>query len=349
MSKTLDELAQHVDGKVSGDKTCIIESVESLRHAGAGQISYFFNSRMRHLLRQTSASAVILAEEDLEFFSGNAIIVHHPRLAYARIATLIHPHVYPDAGIDPSAAVHPDSQIHETASIAANCVIASDVEIAAGVEIGPGCVIGSGVSIGEYSILVANVTVLYECHIGKRDLLQPGVVIGGDGFGFVNDNDGAWIKIPQLGRVILGDDVELGSNTTIDRGAIQDTVIDNGVKLDNLIQVAHNVRIGAHTAIAAYTGVAGSTKIGKYCVIAGGVGIAGHLEIVDHVTITGGSTVLQSIKQPGIYSSGAPLEMNKSWHKNYARIKQLDVMARRIRVLELHINNQNDRLNKVKG
>lgn len=191
----------------------------------------------------------------------------------------------------------------------------------------------SGVEIGEKCYLHANVTVQRDCVIGKQAVIHPGVIIGSDGFGQANDN-GIWIKIPQIGKVVIGDDVEIGANTTIDRGAIDDTIIGDNVKLDNLIQVAHNVRIGAYTVIASSTAIAGSVQIGCHCMIAGAVAIAGHIEIADNVTITGMSLVTHTIREPGVYSSGVPLDLNRQWHKNAVRFKQLDEMAKRIKKLE---------------
>jgi UDP-3-O-[3-hydroxymyristoyl] glucosamine N-acyltransferase len=209
--------------------------------------------------------------------------------------------------------------------------------IAEGCEIGPGCVIGVDAEVGKDTKLIANVTLCHQVKIGSNVILHPGVVIGADGFGLAVD-EGRWIKVPQVGTVLIGDDVEIGANTTVDRGAIEDTVIGKGVKLDNLIQIGHNVHIDDHTAIAACTAIAGSTRIGKHCAIGGCVGIVGHLEITDNVTITGMSHVSQAITEPGVYSSGTPLEENNKWHRNFIRLKQLDEMARRLRKMEKQIN-----------
>jgi len=194
--------------------------------------------------------------------------------------------------------------------------------------------------IGEGGRLVANVTLCHGSQIGKRVLIHPGVVVGADGFGFANDQ-GRWVKIPQLGRVVIGDDVDIGANTTIDRGAIEDTVIEDGVKLDNLVQVAHNVHIGAHSAIAGCAGIAGSAHIGKHCALGGGVGVVGHLQIADNVVVTGMSMVSHTITEAGVYSSGTPLQENAKWHRNYVRLKQLDDMARRLKRLEKQLDEKN--------
>ncbi|MDH5602237.1 MAG: UDP-3-O-(3-hydroxymyristoyl)glucosamine N-acyltransferase, partial [Gammaproteobacteria bacterium] len=222
--------------------------------------------------------------------------------------------------------------------IAPGVVIESGVSIGDKVRIGAGCVIQKNVKIGADTVLTANITVAYACEIGERNLIHPGVVIGADGFGQAMDN-GQWIKVPQLGSVIIGDDVEIGANTTIDRGAIENTIIEDNVKLDNQIQVAHNVRIGAHTAIAGCTAIAGSTKIGKHCRIAGMVGIVGHLEITDNVTVTAKSLVSGSIKKAGVYSAGTPLELNQQWRKNTIRFKHLDDMAKRLNKLEKQLSS----------
>jgi UDP-3-O-[3-hydroxymyristoyl] glucosamine N-acyltransferase len=240
-------------------------------------------------------------------------------------------------GIHASAVVDATSQIHAEAAVAANCVIEAGAVVAADCQIGPGCVIGKNVTIGAGSRLHANVTLCHDVQIGCRVILHPGVVIGADGFGLA-DNNGEWVKVPQIGTAIIANDVEVGANTTIDRGAVGDTLIGNGVKLDNLIQIGHNVQIGEHTAIAACTAVAGSARIGKHCAIGGCVGIVGHLEIADNVTITGMSHVSQAIPHKGVYSSGTPLEENAKWHRNFIRLKQLDDMARRLKKLEKQLD-----------
>jgi len=280
---------------------------------------------------------VLLTADDADAVPTKAIVVGNPHVAYAHIAAWLYSDDDFSPGIHPAATVNSSCSVHKSAQIAENCSIAAGVVIAAGCQIGPGCVLGNNVTLGENTRLMANVTVCHGTQIGCRTILHPGVVIGADGFGLAND-DGKWLKVPQIGKVILGDDVEVGANTTIDRGAIGDTIIENGVKLDNLIQIGHNVHIGAHTAIAACTAVAGSAIIGQHCAIGGCVGIVGHLEIADNVTITGMSHVAQAITKAGIYSSGTPLEENTAWHRNYVRLKQLDDMARRLKKLEKHIS-----------
>jgi UDP-3-O-[3-hydroxymyristoyl] glucosamine N-acyltransferase len=331
--KTLGQLAEHVGGRIHGDADCKINGVATLQNAKPGDISFLANPRYTKYLSSTAASAVIVSDEYQDGCPANALVVADPYLSYARIASLLNPPAALRQGRHPSAVVDDGSSIESSAWIGPHSVIEEDVEIAAGVMIGPGCVIGRGSRIGAGSRLVANVTVCHGSRLGKRVVLHPGVVIGSDGFGLAND-EGSWVKVPQLGGVIIGDDVEIGANTTVDRGALDDTVIEDGVKLDNQIQVAHNVYIGAHTAIAGCTGIAGSARIGSRCTIGGGVGIVGHTEIADDVHITGMSFVAHSIRKPGVYSSGTPLEGNREWRRNYARFHQLDAMARRLRQLE---------------
>ncbi len=333
MAYTLEELARETGARVEGDGGCVIEGVATLTGARAGTITFLTNSRYRKYLENTAAAAVILAEDELAFCHTNALVAANPYLTYAKVAALFQP--APDAtpGVHATAVVAASAQLHPGSSIGPNSVIAAGATIGEGAIIGPGCVVGRDAVIGPYSHLVANVTVYYGCRLGARVLVHAGAVIGSDGFGFANDR-GQWVKIAQLGRVVIGDDVEIGANTSIDRGAVEDTVIEQGVKLDNQIQVAHNVRVGAHTAMAGCVGVAGSAVIGKHCAIGGGAGILGHLEIADGVTVTAMSLVTKSLKERGVYSSGVPLERSEQWHKNAVRFKQLDEMARRLRQLE---------------
>lgn len=333
MKLTLKKLAEHVGGVVIGDEDCLIERVATLMNATSGDISFLTNIKYKNELRATQASAVILSDKHADDCITNAIVVANPHPAYAKIATLLYSQKTPKSGIHPTAVVDQTCQIDDSAWIGPQCVIEAGVTIQSGTVIGAGCYIGKNVFIGKNCQLTANISIMPACRLADRILIHPGVVIGADGFGQAYDN-GKWIKVPQVGAVQIGNDVEVGANTAIDRGTIEDTIIEEGVKLDNLIQIAHNVRIGKHTVIAASTAVAGSTSIGENCMIGGCVGIAGHLTIVDNVSITGRSTVLQSIKESGVYSSSTPLEPNKHWHKNHIRFKQLDEMAKRIKALE---------------
>ena len=335
---TLGELAKRLNAQLSGDADCEIFRVATLTDAGKGDITFLHDSKHHDFLKATDASAVIVNEANVADLCTNGLIVKNPHIAYAQVAGWLNPVTAAIAGIHSSVIIDPDSHVHPAVHIGPQCVVESGVVIAEGCEIGPGCVIAKGVKIGRGSRLIANVTVCHDVSIGSRVTLHPGVVIGADGFGLADD-EGRWVKVPQLGSVVIGDDVEIGSNTTVDRGAIKDTIIEDGVKLDNLIQIGHNVHIGEHTAIAACTAVAGSARIGKHCAIGGCVGIVGHLEIADNVTITGMSHVSQAITEQGIYSSGTPLEENSKWHRNFVRLKQLDDMARRIKKVEKQINN----------
>ncbi len=330
---TLADIAEQIGGKVHGDGTIEIERVATLENAGPGDISFLSNPRYHRHLTATKAAAVILAAEHLGACPVSAVVVGDPYLAYARTVTMLNPSAEVRAEIHQAANISPDCILHATVSVGAGCVVEAGATIGRHVVLGPGCYIGTGATIGDGSRLIANVTVCHDCVIGERVQIQPGAVIGSDGFGLANDH-GVWIKIPQLGRVVIGNDVEIGANTTIDRGALEDTVIGDGVKLDNQIQVAHNVRIGAHTVIAACTGISGSTRIGKRCVIGGGVGIVGHLDIADDVQITGMSFVHKSLTEAGVYSSGTPLEPTRKWRKNFVRFQKLDDLARRVRHLE---------------
>ena len=333
MAFTLGELARRAGAELRGDPERVIDGVATLQSGRPGAISFLANPRYRRYLADTRAEAVILGAEDAEHCPVPALVSGNPYATYAKVAALLHPPEGQRRGVHPSAVVCGGCRIDPSAWVGPNAVIECGAVVGPGVQVGPGCVVGEGATIGPDSRLLANVTVCHGAVIGARALIHPGVVIGSDGFGIANEG-GAWTKVPQLGCVRIGDDVEIGANTTIDRGALEDTVIEDGVKLDNQIQVAHNVRIGAHTAIAGCTGIAGSARIGSRCTIGGGVGIVGHLEIADNVHITGMSLVTRSISEPGVYSSGTPLQRNDIWHKNFVRFKQLDDMARRLRALE---------------
>lgn len=339
MKYTLDELANHVGATVKGDATHVITGVGTLSNATPQQITFLSNPSYKKFLATTQAGAVIVSAADAELCTVNALIANNPYVAYARIAALLSTQPKYSPGIDVRAIVDPSASIATSASIAPGAIIEANVTIAENVRIGPGCVVQQNAVIGAGSVLTANVTIAYDCILGSNTLVHPGAVIGADGFGQAYDQ-GAWIKVPQLGRVVIGDDVEIGANTTIDRGAVEDTLIGDNVKLDNQIQIAHNVQIGAHTAIAGCSAIAGSTKIGKHCRIAGMVGIVGHLDIADNVTVTAMSLVTHSIKAAGVYSSGTPLETNQQWHRNSLRFKQLDDMAKRLRALEKNMKSE---------
>lgn len=330
---TLGELADAINGTVRGDPTVVITAVGTLKNAGPQQVSFLANSKYRQYLQSTRAAAVIVDEQAADSFTGNALVVDDPYVSYARLAGLLYPQQSRDSGCHPSAVIDPSADVHPSALVGANVSIGADVTISAGAEIGPGCVLMTGVHIGERSRLLANVTLGEKVSLGSRVIVHPGAVIGADGFGIAYDGE-QWIKVPQVGSVEIGDDVEIGANTTIDRGAIDNTIIEQGVKLDNQIQIAHNCIIGAHTVIAGCAGIAGSTRIGRNCAIGGGAAIGGHLQITDGVQLTGMTMVTKSITQPGIYSSGIPAEPNRQWHRNIVRYRQMDKLAERVKTLE---------------
>lgn len=335
---TLAELADFIKAELHGDPECCIKRIATLEAAREGDVTFLCNRRYQKYLNGTRASAVILSSENQAACPTNALVTSNPYLAYARAIELLNPAKAVQPGIHPSASVSPDAELDTSVSIGPQAVIGEGAQISARVFVGPGCVIGENVRIGEDTRLVANVTVLDGTVIGRRNIIHPGVVIGSDGFGMAND-DGVWVKIPQIGNVMIGNDVEIGANTTIDKGALGDTIIEDGVKLDNQIQIGHNVRIGAHSAIAGCVGIAGSTTIGKRCTIGGGAGIGGHIHIADDVVITGMSAVGNSIKKPGGYASSIPVAEHRIWRKNVARFLHLDDMARRLMALEKDVKD----------
>ena len=333
MAATLAELAQRFRGKVRGDPGVAIERVATLETAGPHDISYVSDSKHLALLEKTSAGAVILAEADACHFAGTVLIVDNPHLCFARVASLLHPLPPFKPGVHATAVVGPLARVAKSAWIGPHSVIENHAVLEDGVFIGPGCFVGANVTVGARTRLVAHVVINDGSVIGENCQCHPGVVIGGDGFGFAQDG-AHWQKVPQLGRVVIGNDVEIGANTTIDRGALTDTVIGDGVKLDNQIQIAHTVQIGENSAIAACVGIAGSTVIGKRCTLGGQAGITGHLLIVDDVHVTAGSLVTSSINQAGIYSASLKAEPAQKWRRNAARLHHLDEMAKRLDKLE---------------
>ncbi len=336
MPATLGEIAEEIDAELEGDPGCKITNVAALHDAGAGYLSFLANRRYYPFLKTTRASAVVLAEGDAPGCSTAKLVSSDPYLSYAKAARFLNPPVDFNPYIHPSAVVYENVNIPAGCFIGANSVIGKDVSIGDKTYIGPGCVIGEKVVIGSHCRLHANITLLNRIEIGERVVIHPGVVIGADGFGIANDGE-EWLKIPQLGSVIIRDDVEIGANTTIDRGALGNTMIEAGVKIDNQVQVGHNTKIGAHTAVAGCVGFAGSVKVGKRCMIGGASAIAGHIEIADDVVITGMSGVSSSIKKAGVYSSGITITDNKTWRKNMVRFKQLDKIVKRFFELENNI------------
>lgn len=333
MAKRLQELAQAIGAELRGDPETLISGVGTLQRAEAGQLSFLSNPGYRRYLKSTRASAVVIGPADADHCPAAALISDNPYLSYARAAALLFPQPAIEAGVHPSAVVAASAQLDASAHIGACAVIGEDVSIGPDAYIGPGCVIEAGCHVGQASRLVARVTLCRDTLIGSRCLIHPGAVLGSDGFGLANEN-GRWEKVPQLGRVQVGDDVEIGANTTIDRGALEDTVLHDGVKLDNQIQIAHNVEIGEHTAMAGCCAVAGSTKIGSHCTVGGLSGVVGHLTIGDNVHFSAATLVTRSFESPGYYSGGLPAMENGEWRKTVARVRRLEVMSKELKALK---------------
>lgn len=329
----LAQLAELLTLSYQGDGSVDVFKVATLAKAGTGDISFFTNRKYRSELEKTSASVVIMTEQEARLWSGNALIARNPHLVYAQVAQILHPIAKAIAQIHPKADIDPTAVLAEGVSVGANVVIEADVHIGLGCVIGAGTVIARGCVLGNDCWIGPNVTLLHRCQLGDRVSVESGTVIGSEGFGWAKDGD-RWVKVPQLGRVVIENDVSIGANVCIDRGAIEDTVIAQGAKLDNLIQIAHNVYIGEHTAIAGKAGVAGSTHIGARCTIAGKAGVSGHLHIADDVHITAMTMISSDINQAGVYSSGTPQDTNEQWRRNAARFRQLDQLAKRVKMLE---------------
>lgn len=330
---SLDEIVGRFGGRLAGDGTARVARIATLAHADADTISFLANPRYRAQLAQTRAAAVILDEAHAEHCPVACIITDEPYLYFARVAQWLHPSTPPHPGRHASA-------ICETERIAPSAAIGPCVYIGPGAvigeraSIGAGCYVGAGAVIGMDARLAPRSTVMDGCRLGARVIVHAGAVVGADGFGFARRQDGEWLKIPQIGRVRIGDDVEVGANTTIDRGAIEDTVIGDGVKLDNQIQIGHNVTIGAHTAIAGCVGIAGSAHIGRRCTFGGGAIVLGHLEIADDVHVSAGTLVARSIREPGQYTGTVPSLPHREWRRHFAHLRRLDHLATRLRALE---------------
>ncbi len=326
---TLAELAQRIGAELIGDPRHKISALATLQSALAADLSFIANPTYKKHLENTQAGAVICAPDLAEFIAGNKLIVANPYLCYAQLTPLFDTSLHYEAVIHPSASIGKNCILGKDLCIQANAVIGDNVTLGDGVIIGASAVVGADSNVGARTRISANATIYHGVSIGEDCVFHSGCVIGADGFGFSPSPEG-WVKIHQLGGVIIGNKVEIGANTTIDRGALDDTFIDDGVIIDNLVQIGHNVRLGKHTAIAAHTAIAGSTQIGNNCTIAGAVAIAGHLTLADKVHITGMSMVSSSITEAGSYSSGVPLSPTKEWRKNAARFRQLDNLASRI-------------------
>lgn len=339
---TLADVAEHLGATLEGDGQRRIRGVATLKDAGPEQIAFMSNRAYLKDLAVTRAAAVLLHPQHVAECPVDSLAMDNPYLGYADLSLLFDPCAgVNEPGVHPSASVADSVQLGEGVCVGPNVVIEHGTELGEGVVVGPGSVIGADCRIGEGTRLHANVTLYRGVVVGKRAILHSGCVIGGDGFGFAHDG-ARWHKIAQLGGVVLGDDVEVGSCTSIDRGALDDTLIGNDVKIDSQVQIAHNVQIGDHSALAGCVGIAGSTRVGRHCMLGGGVGLSGHLTIVDGVQVTGMSLVTNSISEPGVYSSGTGAMTNAQWRRNAVRFKQLDDMARRLKRLEKEVKDAHD-------
>ena len=332
MAIKLSELAKKINCRLHGED-CLIDNVADINYAEKGRLAFVYNPKYLADLKSSKASAIIIKQEWLESCNKPALVSDDPRLAFAKAAALLNPVTVSGAGVSESAIIADDVSVPASARIGHNVVIESGVSLDENVQIGSGTVIAKDVRIGNGSVIHSNVSIGHKTQIGNNCTIFSGVVIASDGFGYVRNGD-AYLKVPQIGSVIIGNDVDVGANSTIDRGALLDTIIHDGVKLDNQVMVAHNVIIGKHTAISAFTGIAGSSKIGEYCVIGGGVGIRDNIAIADNVMITGRTFVSSSIKEAGSYSSSVLVDTTRNWKKNVMRFKHLDELAKRLKKLE---------------
>ena len=333
MSISVGELAVQFGCELVGDPAATVSHVSTLSNADSESLSFFANKAYIEQLRQTTAAAVIVHPDYANDCPVNALLADDPYLAYAKIADVLYPGPDLAAGVHPSAVVAPTASVPASVQVSANAVIEDDCVIGERVFIGPGVVVGPRCIVGDGTRLLANVTLVQDVQMGERCLVHPGAVVGSDGFGNVNTG-GAWLKVPQVGGLRIGSDVEIGANCAIDRGAIDDTVLGNGVRLDNLVHIAHNVQIGDHSALAACVGVAGSTSIGRRCMFAGQAGIDGHINICDDVVIGGASVVTKDIKEPGYYIAAFAAENHKDWKRRVARFRRLDSLVERVKILE---------------
>lgn len=333
MAISLGELATRFGCDLNGNPDDVVDHVASLGAAGPRSLTFLSNPKLKAALATTRAGVVVVRADDADEAPVATLVASDPYATYARIAALLHPAPVPVAGVHASASVSASARVADTAEIGANVVIGDDVSVGEQAVIGPGCMVGPNCEIGDGSRLVANVTVVRQVRVGRRCIIHPGAVIGADGFGNAMTAEG-WVKVPQVGGVSIGDDVEIGANTTIDCGALDDTVIENGVRIDNLCMIAHNVHIGAHTAMASMTGIAGSTRVGKRCMFAGQVGVTGHVTICDDVVVSGQGMVSKSIDEPGVYASNFPAEPVRDWNRRVARFRRIDSLFDRVTGLE---------------
>ncbi len=332
MAIKLSELADSISCRLYGED-CLIENVSDLDAAEEGDLAFIYNPKYLDKLATTNASAIILKEQWMEDSVKPVLVADNPRLAFVRATALLNPEKRHDCGVSEGAVVAADVTVPASVYIGQNAVIQSGVILGSNVQIGAGCVISNDVEIGDNTVIHPNVSIGHNTLIGSNCIFFSGVVIGADGFGYERDGD-AYVKVPQIGNVRIGDDVEIGANSTIDRGALRDTVIHDGVKIDNLVQVGHNVVIGKHTVMSAQSGIAGSTVVGEYCLFGGGVSIRDNIEIGDNVMLTGRTVVTASLEASGSYSSGVLVDTTKNWRKNALRFRHLDEIAKRLKKLE---------------
>lgn len=334
---TLSEIARALGAELRGDGDKVITGLGTLQNASPGEISFLANRSYARYLADARAGAVLINPELADQCPTDALVMDDPYLGFARLSHWFDPEPRPESGIHPSAVVSPRASVATSAIIGPGAVVEDDAEIGDDARIDANACIGARSHVGAETTIGCGVTILHDVRIGARCRISPGAVIGSDGFGYAHAGE-RWERIAQLGGVIVGDDVDIGANTTIDRGALDNTIIGNGVKLDNMIQIAHNVTIGDHTAMAAMVGIAGSTRIGSHCVFGGASGVGGHLEIADHVHLTGMTMVTRSLKEPGVYSSGTGVEPNRDWRRSVVRFRQLDELVQRVKRLEKKIS-----------
>ncbi|MEH6639029.1 MAG: UDP-3-O-(3-hydroxymyristoyl)glucosamine N-acyltransferase [Porticoccaceae bacterium] len=337
----LSDIASWLGTELQGDGSILILRLNTLQDAGVGELAFLANKSYRSQLATTQASALILSPADAENFDGNALIHANPYVCYARVTALFDAAPRPAAGVHSTAVIDASARVAPSASVGPHVVIGARVTIGERVRIGAGSSIGDDSAVGDDTNIAANVSIYHSISIGKQVNVHSGSVIGADGFGFANDG-GQWVKIHQLGGVEIGDRVEIGACTTIDRGALGNTVIENGVILDNHVQIAHNVRLGENTAMAAYSGIAGSTTVGKNCIFAGQAGAVGHVTVCDNVQAMARCTLSKSVTEPGSYSSGLLMSETPKWRKNAVRFGQLNDMALRLKKLEVLLGEKLD-------
>lgn len=338
VERTLSELAELLGAELRGDGSMTVTGLATLASAGPADISFLANDKYARQLGETRAGAVLVRPSEADHCPTNAVVTDDPYRCFAQLSHLFNPEPVPQAGIDPSAHVAESATVADSAWVGPGAVVAQGAEVGERVRVGPNSVVGATSRVGADTVLAANVILYHGVTLGERCRISSGAVIGSDGFGYAHTGQN-WERIAQIGGVRVGDDVDVGANATIDRGALDDTVIGNGVKIDNLVQVGHNVVIGDHSAMAALVGISGSSRIGRHCVFGGASGIGGHLTIADGVQLTGMTMVTRSLKEPGVYSSGTGVASNRDWRRSVVRFRQLDDMAQRLRQIEKKLSD----------